>query len=94
VVEPRVIEPGSNAQPETIEVEPLVEITATEIPATAHAGQITLDQLSPEVIEAIARRAVEMLSERVLQEVAWEVVPQLAERLIKQRLEEEKSQLH
>lgn len=57
-------------------------------------GQIGLDQLSPEAIEAIARRAVEMLSERVVQEIAWEVVPQLAELLIKRRLEEEKSRTH
>ena len=62
---------------------------ATSQPAT---GQINLDQLSPEVIDAIARRAVEHLSERVVQEIAWEVVPQLAELLIKRRLEEERSQ--
>jgi hypothetical protein len=60
--------------------------------ATMQGGQISLDQLSPEVIDAIARRAVEHLSERVVQEIAWEVVPQLAELLIKRRLEEEKSQ--
>ncbi|MDT4898183.1 MAG: hypothetical protein QOH25_3260 [Acidobacteriota bacterium] len=54
------------------------------------AGQITLEQLSPEVIDAIARRAVEQLSARVVEQIAWEVVPQLAELLIKRRLEEEK----
>jgi CheY-like chemotaxis protein len=54
------------------------------------AGQITLEQLSPEVIEAIARRAVEHLSERVIEQIAWEVVPDLAELLIKRRLEQEK----
>ena len=51
-------------------------------------GQIGLDQLSPEAIDAIARRAVEHLSEKVVQEIAWEVVPQLAELLIKRKLEE------
>jgi CheY-like chemotaxis protein len=66
---------------------------ATHAPAaTAQRGQIGLDQLSPEVIDAIARRAVEHLSERVVQEIAWEVVPQLAELLIKRRLEEERTQ--
>ncbi len=60
--------------------------------ASAPAGQITLEQLSPEAIEAIARRAAELLSERVVEQIAWEVVPDLAERLIKRRLEEEKSQ--
>jgi hypothetical protein len=48
--------------------------------------------LSPEVIDAIARRAVEQLSARVVQDIAWEVVPQLAELLIKRKLEENQSQ--
>lgn len=55
--------------------------------ATPRTGQITLEQLSPEVIDAIARRAVEQLSERVVEQIAWEVVPDLAELLIKRRLE-------
>lgn len=58
--------------------------------AQAGAGQlIGLEQLSPEAVDAIARRAVEMLSEKVVQQVVWEVVPDLAELLIKRRLEEE-----
>jgi CheY-like chemotaxis protein len=44
--------------------------------------------LTPEVIDAIARRAVEHLSEKVVREIAWEVVPELAELLIKQKLDE------
>ena len=58
----------------------------------APGGQIGVDQLSPEAIDAIARRAVEMLSEKAIQEIAWEVVPQLAELLIKRKLEEKESQ--
>ena len=57
----------------------------------AAGQQIRLEDLSPEVIDAIARRAVEQLSEKVVQEIAWEVVPQLAELLIKQRLDQEKT---
>jgi len=57
----------------------------------AGAGQITLAQISPDVIDAIARRAVEQLSEKAVQEIAWEVVPQLAELLIKRQLEEKNS---
>jgi CheY-like chemotaxis protein len=53
-------------------------------------SEITLKQLSPEVIDAIARRAVEQLSERVVEQIAWEVVPQIAELLVKRRLDEEK----
>ena len=55
------------------------------------AGPVSLEGLSPELIDAIARRAVEQLSEKVVREIAWEVVPDLAELLIKRQLEENKS---
>ncbi|MDT4955619.1 MAG: hypothetical protein QOJ02_3757 [Acidobacteriota bacterium] len=79
------VSPAAEAAPERA----AAESTAAER-ATQRAGQITLEQLSPEVINAIARRAVEQLSERVVEQIAWEVVPDLAELLIKRRLEEEK----
>ncbi|MFN2492423.1 MAG: PleD family two-component system response regulator [Pyrinomonadaceae bacterium] len=56
--------------------------------ASAGAPLEGIGGLSPETLDAIARRAVEHLSERVIQEIAWEVVPQLAELLIKRQLEE------
>ena len=56
--------------------------------ATAAAQSFTADQLSPEMIDAIARRAVELMSDKVIREIAWEVVPDLAELLIKRQLEE------
>jgi CheY-like chemotaxis protein len=61
-----------------------------EIQGAGSSRKITLDQLSPEVIDAIARRAVEMMSTKVVEEIAWEVVPQLSELLIKRQLEEKK----
>jgi CheY-like chemotaxis protein len=86
--------PEKLEQPEVAqEVSPHLEVEPA--PATAPAppvGQITLDQLSPEVIDAIARRAVEQLSEKVVEQIAWEVVPELAELLIKRQLEEKGSQ--
>ena len=67
----------------------LERVAGEEMVGAGHTGGlITLDQLSPEVIDAIARRAVEQLSSQVIQEIAWEVVPQLAELLIKRKLEE------
>jgi hypothetical protein len=48
------------------------------------------DQLSPETLDAIARRVVELMSDKVVREIAWEVVPELSELLIKQKLEEER----
>ena len=62
---------------------------SAEAPAAA-AAALAPGQLSPEMIDAIARRAVELMSERAVQEIAWEVVPALAERIIRQRLDEQK----
>jgi len=74
-----VVEP--EPEPEPVFVEPA--------PApVAAATSITTDQLSPEMIDAIARRAVELMSDKVIREIAWEVVPDLAELLIKRQLEE------
>jgi CheY-like chemotaxis protein len=50
--------------------------------------QLRADQLSPEAVEQIARRVVELMSDKVVREVTWEVVPELAELLIKQWLDE------
>jgi hypothetical protein len=47
------------------------------------------EQLSPEMIETIARRVVELMSDKVVREIAWEVVPDLAELLIKRKLDED-----
>ena len=60
--------------------------------AAVTSGNVNSEQLSPEMIDKIARRAVEQLSEKVVREIAWEVVPQLAELLIKRKLEEKESQ--
>jgi hypothetical protein len=43
-------------------------------------------QLSPEMVDAVARRVVELMSDAAVREIAWEVVPDLAERLIRERL--------
>lgn len=87
------VEPASQTSGDRRFTEP--EIVTTEpvrmVAPGAGTGQITLEQLSPEAIDAIARRAVESLSEKVVQEIAWEVVPQLAELLIKRQLEEKNS---
>lgn len=73
-------------EPEPVSTEPAPAV-ATSAPSTS----ITADQLSPEMIDAIARRAVEMMSDKVIREIAWEVVPDLAELLIKRQLEEKQA---
>lgn len=79
VSEPTVTEPAA---------EPIVETAA---PAAAAAPvAFSADQLSPEVIDAIARRVVERMSDSAVREIAWEVVPQLADLHIKKKLDEQK----
>ena len=86
--QPEADQPGVVTEPS----EPSELLTSGDSEVSTPAGLITLEQLSPEVIDAIARRAVEQLSEKVVQEIAWEVVPQLADLMIKRRLEEHESQ--
>jgi len=69
----------------------LLSADSAPAPGMSPAGLITLDQLAPEVVDAIARRVVEQMSEKAVQEIAWEVVPQLSELMIKRRLEEEET---
>ncbi len=93
LVEEPSMQTATAAQKESEEAPTTNEIAASVAPAQAlPVGQITLSQLSPEVIDAIARRAVEQISERVVEEVAWEVVPELAELLIRRHLERERAQ--
>lgn len=60
-------------------------------PQTAATVQAGATDLSPETIDQITRRVVELLSDKVVREIAWEVVPDLAERLIRRQLEEERT---
>ena len=75
-----VVEP--EPEPSIVEPEPAA--------AAAVSAPITAEGLTPEMIDAIARRVVEMMSDKVVREIAWEVVPDLAELLIKQQLEKTK----
>jgi CheY-like chemotaxis protein len=68
----------------------VVSERSSETPSSGAA--ITADRLSPEMIEVIARRVVEMMSDSVVREIAWEVVPELAELMIKRQLEQKESQ--
>ncbi len=74
-------------------VEPEPEPTFAEpepVATAAPSASVSADTLSPEMVDAIARRVVEMMSDKVVREIAWEVVPDLAELLIKQQLEKTK----
>ena len=69
-----------DAAPATVGAEATAPLAQTARPS----------DLSPEAIDAIARRVVEQMSEKVVREIAWEVVPDLAELLIKERLDKQK----
>ena len=78
------------AAPEAAVVEPEPEPMFADPEPVATSTTVSADHLSPEMIDAIARRVVEMMSDKVVREIAWEVVPDLAELLIKQQLEKTK----
>ena len=90
VIYERVVDEESETIESKVETEPLAPSQYSAQPV-AEATPVSAQELSPEMIDAIARRAVEHLSEKVIQEIAWEVVPQLAELLIKRQLEEKNS---
>ena len=77
-----VVEP----EPEPIVAEHEPESIAAPV---ASSTAVTPGQLTPEMIDVIARRVVEMMSDKVVREIAWEVVPDLAELLIKEQLEKQ-----
>jgi hypothetical protein len=70
----------------------------TNVPKVERAEQAVvihnINQISPEVIDAIARRVVELMSTSVIEQIAWEVVPQLSEALIKNQLQDHQSKTH
>ncbi|HEX8187504.1 MAG TPA: hypothetical protein VF586_04080, partial [Pyrinomonadaceae bacterium] len=80
------------AQSSSAEAAPQEPPTAGFAVGQARAGleaPLRADQLSPEIIDAVARRVVEMMSDQVVREIAWEVVPELAELLVRRKLEED-----
>jgi len=50
---------------------------------------LTPNELSPDAINAIARRVIELMSDQVVREIAWQVVPELSELMIRKKLEQE-----
>ena len=85
----RVVDDEIEAPAAEVETEQIVPQFSVQ--PSVQPTPVSAQELSPEMIDAIARRAVEHLSEKVIQEIAWEVVPQLAELLIKRQLEEKNS---
>jgi CheY-like chemotaxis protein len=75
------------AEPEPVRIEAEHPLTSSMSSSFVSPGD-----LSPEMIDAIARRVVEMMSDKVVREIAWDVVPDLAELLIKRQLEDKESQ--
>jgi hypothetical protein len=74
------------------EPEPVMVEAQPVVSSATHSTSVSPGELSPEMIDAVARRVVEMMSEKVVREIAWDVVPDLAELLIKRQLEDKESQ--
>jgi CheY-like chemotaxis protein len=95
-VEPSVLEVSAvDFSTDYVEAsEPVLSEQVSATPGYASSlatGLVTGSELSPEAIDAIARRVVELMSTQMIEQIAWEVVPQLSEMLVKQQLENDKS---
>lgn len=77
-----------SAPPEEIESTPPAEAESASPSDTMAAASAASNQLSPEMIDAIAQRVIEKLSASAVKEIAWEVVPQQADVIIKKMVEE------
>jgi hypothetical protein len=90
-VEATSVEDASSADAPLIGHDAKRRVEVADADAGAAVSSAAAAQLSPGMVDAIARRVVELMSDRAVREIAWEVVPDLAERLIRERLEEGKS---
>jgi len=88
--EPEVRSEPSLVAPASAVATPASSVATSAAAVESAAASAGVGELSPEMIDAIARRAVELMSDKVIREIAWEVVPDLAELLIKKQLEETK----
>jgi hypothetical protein len=77
--EPIAVSEAQSSDAENAPTGPLVE---------PPADVMTHAELSPEVINAIARRVIEQMSDKVVREIAWEVVPDLSELMIRKKLDQ------
>lgn len=64
----------------------LDEMNLLEIPRVENFAQTK--NVSPELIEAVARKVIERLSDKAVREIASQIVPQMADSIIKQIAEE------
>jgi CheY-like chemotaxis protein len=46
--------------------------------------------MSPEFIDAVARKVIQKISENVIRQIAWQVVPQVAESVIREKINEDR----
>lgn len=83
-----VTQVDAEAQDAAISTQPAINAAIAEESMRARQDETGKSDLSPETIDAIARRVVEQMSDKVIREIAWEVVPGLSEALIKKKLGE------
>jgi DNA-binding response OmpR family regulator len=70
---------------DTPQAVPTAQPTYEEV-AAATSEVTGRDDLSPEFIEAVARKVIEKISENVIRQIAWQVVPQVADSVIREKI--------
>lgn len=58
-------------------------VTLDDLPPTDDMAR--KNDISPEFVEAVARKVIEKISENVIRQIAWQVVPQVAESVLREK---------
>jgi len=93
--EPLEIPPDSSRPSQDGLEEEIIALSGSGVPLQQTQQQQQLhsqDDISPEFVDAVARKVIEKISENVIRQLAWQVVPQIAESVLREKAIERSDQ--
>jgi len=87
--EPLEIPPDSTRPSEDGLEEEIIALSGSGLPLSSQQKEQqvqTADDISPEFVDAVARKVIEKISENVIRQLAWQVVPQIAESVLREKM--------
>src|SRR5262249_49938497 len=90
--EPLEIPPDSNRSSADGLEEEIIALSGSGAPLRPSVGEpqhASEETISPEFVDAVARKVIERISENVIRQLAWQVVPQIAESVLREKMIEQ-----
>jgi hypothetical protein len=87
--EPLEIPPDASRPSEDGLEEEIIALSGSGLPLSSQQKEQqvqTADDISPEFVDAVARKVIEKISENVIRQLAWQVVPQIAESVLREKM--------